>query len=116
MYDDLSLRTLYSAADLLVIPLRQNNLPNTGVEGHACGTSMVALNTGGLLDIVDHKRTAILAEAFDMVDLAHGIKWVLANAETAALPKNAREHASAKFSYPVVARKYKKIYEAIEEK
>lgn len=32
MYDDISLRLLYSAADALVIPSRQDNLPNKGVE------------------------------------------------------------------------------------
>jgi glycosyltransferase involved in cell wall biosynthesis len=85
-------------------------LPNTGVEAHACGTPVVAFNTGGLPDIVDHKRTGYLAEAFDVADLAYGIKWVLANTETAALSENARKHAIAKFSYPVVARQYKEIY------
>jgi len=116
LYDDLSLRALYSAADLLVIPSKQDNLPNTGVETHACGTPVVAFNAGGLPDIVDHKQSGYLAEAFDVTDLAHGIKWVLANAETATLSENAREHPIAKFSYPVVARQYKKIYEAIEGK
>jgi glycosyltransferase involved in cell wall biosynthesis len=110
LHDDLSLRALYSAADLLVIPSRQDNLPNTGVEAHACGTPVVAFNTGGLPDIVDHKITGYLAEAFDVADLAHGIKWVLANAGKAALSVNARKHAVAKFSYPVVARQYKEIY------
>lgn len=32
LYDDLSLRILYSAADAMLIPSRQDNLPNIGVE------------------------------------------------------------------------------------
>jgi len=81
-HDDLSLRALYSAADAMVIPSRQDNLPNTGVEAHACATPVMAFNTGGLPDIVEHQRTGYLAKAFDTEDLAHGIAWVLAQRAT----------------------------------
>ena len=38
---------------------------------------MVALNTGGLPDIVEHQRTGYLAQPFHTQDLAAGISWVL---------------------------------------
>ncbi|BDD86891.1 glycosyl transferase [Desulfofustis limnaeus] len=115
LHDDLSLQVLYCASDLLVIPSRQDNLPNTGVEAHACGTPVVAFNIGGLSDIVDHKRTGYLAEAFEVDDLARGIKWVLDNAKTIGFSENARDKAIAKFSYPVVAQKYKEIYKIVKK-
>ena len=34
-------------------------------------------HTGGLPDIVEHKRTGYLAQPFDTQDLAAGISWVL---------------------------------------
>jgi glycosyltransferase involved in cell wall biosynthesis len=111
-HDDLSLRLLYNSADLLVIPSRQDNLPNTGVEALSCGTPVVAFDTGGLSDIVNHKITGYLAEPFDVADLAQGIRWVLDNKKKMALSENARKHAIEKFSYPVVAHQYKKIYQA----
>ena len=79
LHDDLSLRALYSAADALVVPSRQDNLPNTAVEAQACGTPVVAFNIGGLPDIVEHQRTGYLAKAFETEDLAAGIRWVLGN-------------------------------------
>ena len=58
-------------------PARQDNLPNTGLEAHACGTPVVAWRTGGLVDIVDDRVTGALAEPFDPGSLAAAIHWVL---------------------------------------
>jgi nucleoside-diphosphate-sugar epimerase len=77
LHDDLSLRALYSAADAFVLPSRQDNLPNTGLEAHACGTPVVAFNTGGLPDIVADRVTGALAEPFEPASLAAAIRWVL---------------------------------------
>ncbi|ULX56781.1 glycosyltransferase [Ectothiorhodosinus mongolicus] len=115
LHDDLSLRALYSAADAMVIPSRQDNLPNTGVEAHACATPVIAFHTGGLPDIVQHQRTGYLAKAFDTQDLAHGIAWVLAQGTTGPsaglLGQQARERAEARFAAPVVAEQYRAVYE-----
>ena len=113
LHDDLSLRTLYSAADVLVVPSRQDNLPNTGIEAHACATPVVAFDTGGLPDIVEHQRTGYLARAFDTRDLAAGILWVLNHAQRARLGEQARTRAVARFSYPVVAERYREVYRQV---
>jgi len=81
LHDDLSLRALYSAADVMVISSRQDNLPNTGLEAHACGTPVVAFNTGGLPDIVDDRVTGALAEPFEPASLAAAIRWVLEDSQ-----------------------------------
>jgi len=113
LHDDLSLSVLYSAADVMLIPSRQDNLPNTGVEALACGTPVVAFNTCGLPDIVTHQQTGYLAGAFDAEELASGIQWVLADREHhARLCANARLDAVARFSYPVIAEQYLRVYRA----
>jgi glycosyltransferase involved in cell wall biosynthesis len=112
LYDDLSVRALYSAADALVIPSRQDNLPNTGVESLACGTPVVAFNVCGLPDIVQHQHTGYLAKAFDVLDLAQGLQWVLADRERLLrMRAQARQTAVARFGYAVVAEEYRKVYE-----
>jgi glycosyltransferase involved in cell wall biosynthesis len=78
LHDDRSLRVLYSAADAMVVPSRQEAFGQTASEAHACGTPVVAFNTGGLADIVEHQSTGYLSKAFDTEDLAQGITWVLA--------------------------------------
>lgn len=111
LHDDLSLRALYSAADTMVIPSRQDNLPNTGVEAHACGVPVVAFNIGGLPDIVEHQRTGYLAKAFETEDLAKGIAWVLAHSASGQLGQQARERAVERFSERVVAGRYLSLFE-----
>lgn len=111
LHDDVSLRLLYSAADVLAIPSRQDNLPNNGVEAHACGTPVVAFNTCGLPDIVAHQQTGYLAKPFDATDLAAGIQWVLGDAaRLAALGAAARARAVELWSGEVVAQQYKAAY------
>lgn len=113
LHDDVSLRLLYSSADMLVIPSRVDNLPNTGVEAHACGTPVVAFNTCGLPDIVAHQKTGYLAKSFDTSDLAAGIQWVLGDAERMTnLGKAARARAVELWSGEMAAQQYQTVYRA----
>ncbi|WP_411875737.1 glycosyltransferase [Vulcanococcus limneticus] len=75
--DDISLRLLYAAADVMVVPSRQEAFGQTASEAHACGTPVVAFATGGLVDIVDDRITGALADPFDPLSLAAAIRWVL---------------------------------------
>ena len=126
--DDLSMRALYSAADVFVLPSRQDNLPNTGVEALACGTPVVAFDVGGMSDIVEHERTGYLAEPFDPRSLARGILWVLGQVGThgvgqlpdlevtgsaASLRERARAYAVETFSSVRIGEQYAKVYRRV---
>lgn len=115
LHDDISLRTVYSAADVMVVPSRQEAFCQTASEAHACGVPVVAFNIGGLPDIVDHCVTGYIAKAFDTKDLAHGISWVLTQPEEfiQKLRKSAREKAIKHFSGDVVARQYRSVYQKV---
>lgn len=110
LYDDVSMRLLYSAADALVVPSRQDNLPNTAVEAQACGVPVVSFSIGGLPDIVDHERTGYLARAYSSEDLASGINWVLNKSERLVIRGQARSSALEKFTYSRVAKLYNDVY------
>lgn len=109
--DDRLLALMYSAADVMVVPSRQDNLPNTAVEAQACGTPVVAFNLGGLPDIVTHQETGWLARPFDTEDLAAGIAWVVADSvRSTALATQSRMQAVKQFSPKVIAQQYEKVY------
>ena len=113
LHDDPSLRALYSAADALVVPSRQEAFGQIASEAHACNTPVIAFQTGGLLDIVDHQRTGYLAKPFDTEDLANGIAWVMAQREMGQLGVQARQRAVTWFDSRAVAKQYIDIYESI---
>lgn len=115
--DDHVLATLYSAADVMMVPSRQDNLPNTAIEAHACGTPVVAFKIGGLPDIVTHQETGWLAQPFDTKDLAQGVQWVLADsARHHHLVQAARRSALEKYSPEVITSQYLAVYEAARKR
>lgn len=110
LFDDISLDILYSAADVMLIPSRQDNLPNTGIEALACGLPVVSFNIGGLPDIVTHLETGYLATPFSIIDFASGINWILNHPNRAVLKESCRKKSISYWSYDVVAEKYMNLY------
>lgn len=111
--DDLNLQALYSAADVMVVPSRQDNLPNTAIEAQVCGTPVVSFDIGGLADIIDHQTTGYLAKAYDTNDLANGINWVLNHQEIEKLKRNSQKRSKEKFSENKISEAYLDIYKKL---
>lgn len=114
--DDVSLALLYNACDLVVVPSRQENLPQAATEAQACGVPVVGFRCTGLPDAVLHDRTGYLAAPYDTVDLAHGIGSLLADpGRRQAMGEAARQRAEALWSPAVVSEGLLRIYrEAVE--
>lgn len=91
LHDDVSLRVLYSTADVMVVPSLQENLSNTIMESLACRMPVVAFDIGGNSDMIEHRKNGYLAKPFDTDDLAKGIEWVLNTANYQQLCDNARD-------------------------
>ncbi|MBD3795835.1 MAG: glycosyltransferase family 4 protein [Epsilonproteobacteria bacterium] len=111
--DDVSLVTLYSAVDTMVVPSLQENLSNAIMESLACGTPVVGFDIGGNSDMIEHQRNGYLAKPFESKDLADGIEWVLNTPNYDELCVNGREKVVREFDSEVVAGKYIKLYEEI---
>src|SRR6202012_4330508 len=67
------LTEIYNLADVFVTPSVEDNLPNTVMEALACGTPVVAFNTGGIPEMVDHLQNGYLAEFKSSMDMAKGL-------------------------------------------
>jgi len=89
-HDDLSLALVYSAADVVVVPSRLDNLPQSATEPLACGTPVVAFRQGGMADLIDHGLNGWLAEPESPQALAQGIRWCLGGAARGTSPERVR--------------------------
>ena len=113
LYDDYSLKLVYSAADVMVVPSLQENLSNAIMESLACQTPVVAFDVGGNQDLILHKKNGYLAKPYDVIDLAMGVHWVLNHENPSQLANNARGHVLNNFSYNTVVPKYIDLYQAM---
>ena len=111
--DEMSMVTLYSAVDVMVVPSLQEAFGQTATESMACGTPVVAFAHTGLLDIVEHKKTGYLAKSFQRQDLATGIEWVLNTDNYNELCVNGREKIVREFDSSVVANEYIRLYDEL---
>ena len=115
LHDDMSLRLVYSACDVMVVPSHAESFGQTASESLACGTPVVAFDTTGLKDIITHKHNGYLAKAFDTNDLREGIEWVLGldSQKYATLAQNARASVVDRFESSKVAKDYTKAYKKL---
>lgn len=111
--DDQSVAMLYQAADMFITPTIEDNLPTTVMESLGCGTPVVAFNTGGIPDMIEHKVNGYLAEQKNIQDLISGILWVETHPEIDKIKANCRRKALENFALNVVAEKHFNLYRSL---
>lgn len=112
--DQSKLATLYSAADVMIVPSRMDNAPQTATEAVACGCPVVGFRVGGLAEIVEHGRTGFLAENLDPHDLADGILEVLKfEVDRNELGSSATANAGSRWAAQNCSQRYADRFQAL---
>lgn len=113
--DDLTLALVYSAADVMCVPSRQESFGQTAAEAMACGVPVVAFGATGLLDIVDHRVNGYLARPYDPADFAEGIAQLLnlAPAAKRKISAAARQKVEDRFRRDIIVAKHIALYEQV---
>jgi glycosyltransferase involved in cell wall biosynthesis len=111
------LSTIYSAADVYVLPSLSEALGQVGLEALACGTPVVGSRVGGVPDYVLDRKTGLLFDAGKGDDLAATLDLIIDHPADRlqygrAGPALVREH----FSVDVVNRSYLALYERLTMK
>jgi len=107
---------LYSVAHLFVIPSLQDNLPNTILESMLCGTPVVGFKTGGIPEMIDHKRNGYLADFKSSADLAEGMNWILSSESYETLSRETRESVVRRYPAKGSVDAHIKLYNTLVNK
>jgi len=105
---------LYRRAAALVVPSTDEGLGLVAVEAQLCETPVVAYESGGLTDTVQHDRTGLLVPPGDVRALATALDGLLDHPDRGAeLGRAGRMVALAGFAPESAARRYAGIYRTV---
>ncbi len=106
--------SLYSCADIMAIPSRQDNLPLIAMEASACSLPIVSFDIGGLPDIVNNGKNGFLTKPFNTEKFANSLSLLIDNVELREkMSLASRKLCSEKFNYKTVANQYLEIYKKV---
>ena len=103
---------VYSACDALLLPSKEDNLPNTAIESLLCGTPVIGFNVGGIPDIINTGENGYLSEEINSTDFIVKIQHFLANGVSLTREK-IRTRATESYDISTSVNKYITLYEEI---
>lgn len=108
--DDTLLREIYASSSVVLSTALYETSPGTLIEGQAAGCFAVTTRVGGMADNVRHLINGYVSEESTPEGVAEGIKWALDNVPDRKMLHDSVESA---FDAPVVAAKYKELFERL---
>ena len=104
-------RTVYSAADVFVLPSLEDNLPLTGLEAMACATAVLGFNAGGIPDYVREGISGALATVADSQALGCRLRELISDKDKLrSLGQSARKLIEREYSAQREAAAYNDLY------
>lgn len=111
--DDATTAMIYAAADVMAIPSKQDNLPNTILESMSCGTPVVGFAAGGIPELVREDETGFLAAPGNVAGLSLAFMKAFGGADLKAIGARCRAMVEHGYSLKVQAASYRAFYERI---
>lgn len=104
----------YQRASAIVVPSVEEGLGLVAVEALLCETPVVAFDSGGLRDVVQHEKTGLLVKPGDRAALASTLDDLLArDGRGSQLGRAGRLYALSAFAPESAARRYAEIYKQV---
>lgn len=110
--DNKLLSSVYSAADVFVIPSLMDNLPNTVLESLLCGTPVIGFPIGGIPDMIYNNKNGIIANEVSVEALVNAITRFLNN-RVLDSNEEIRSDAIKKYDLEVQSKNYIKLFKSL---
>src|SRR6266566_438899 len=105
---------LYQRAAAIVLPSMDEGLGLVAVEALLCETPVVAFDSGGLRDVIQHEKTGLLVQPGDRTALADTLDDLLGrDGRGNQLGRAGRLYALSAFAPESAARRYAEIYRQV---
>ncbi|RCV66166.1 Glycosyltransferase involved in cell wall bisynthesis [Methanophagales archaeon] len=78
-YEAVKTAEYFAASDFLLYLALADNCPMVVLEAMACGTPVIAFNTGCVPELVEHLKKGYVAEYKNLDDLADGVELFLSD-------------------------------------
>lgn len=101
---------LYAGADLVLNPSTADNMPNSILEALASGVPVVSTDAGGIPDLVEHGRTALLVPVGDAQAMAQAALRLLADPSLQSLLRQQGQQEVARYAWPQVRDQWQQAY------
>ncbi len=109
-----ALPALYQRASALVVPSVDEGLGLVAVEALLCETPVVAFDSGGLRELIQHEKTGLLVKPGDRAALANALDDLLSReGRGSQLGRAGRIYALSAFAPESAARRYAEIYRQV---
>ncbi len=102
---------ILSMADLFLMPSEKESFGLAALEAMACEIPVVASNTGGLPEVIEHNVSGWLSPVYDVEDMAKASIYILSDDKIySQFAKAARKRAKDKFDVNRVIGEYEELY------
>jgi glycosyltransferase involved in cell wall biosynthesis len=108
--DELVLKILFAASDVILVPSYYESFGQTALEGISMEKPVVCFDSSGTVDLIKHLENGYIAKSFCVDDFAKGIIWAINNSKSLEVKLSSRQFAINKFDYKEIAAQYYEVY------
>jgi glycosyltransferase involved in cell wall biosynthesis len=104
---------IVSRSTVFCLPSASEALPYAALEAASLGVPVIASAVGGLVELFEHRRSALLVPPDDPAALAGALAWAAHNGEDLrALGARAAQHIRARYSMDAMLARTAELYDA----